>query len=130
MAREQSSFAISAAFCSRATMVRPDSSATTSGCCPFGVGANGTTVAALSGAYALITTHSITANVGYRGECTTAFISRLRKFRQRARRRSAEDECSKRNQALQTCMAAFARANARTLCGARQDTSQVTNVQQ
>src|SRR3954453_9875571 len=63
MARAQSSFAISAAFCSMATMVRPDSSATTSGCCPFGVGANGTTVAALSGAYALITTHSITANV-------------------------------------------------------------------
>src|ERR1700716_2503018 len=79
-ARAQSSFAISAAFCSKATMVRPDSSATTSGCCPFGVGANGTTVAALSGAYALIATHSNTANVGYRSECSTASIERPRKF--------------------------------------------------
>src|SRR4051812_14916670 len=86
MAREQSSFAMSAAFCSMATMVRPDSSATTSGCCPFGVGANGTTVAALSGAYALIATHSITASVGYRSECSTASIERPLKFMRPARR--------------------------------------------
>src|ERR1700704_2816929 len=90
MARAQSSFAMSAAFCSKATMVRPDSSATTSGCCPFGVGANGKTVAALSGAYALIATHSVTANVGYRSECSTASIERPLKFMRRARRRFGE----------------------------------------
>src|SRR5262249_52919743 len=56
MARLQSSFAMSAAFCSMATIVRPESSTTAPvSCCPFGVGANGTMVPALSGAYALIT---------------------------------------------------------------------------
>src|SRR5215471_13649113 len=56
MARLQSSFAMSAAFCSKATIVRPESSTTAPvSCCPLGVGANGTMVPALSGAYALIT---------------------------------------------------------------------------
>ncbi len=42
-----------------ATIVRPESSTTAPvSCCPFGVGANGTMVPALSGAYALITTYS------------------------------------------------------------------------
>src|SRR4051794_4101034 len=61
MARAQSSLAISAAFCSMATIVRPESSATilASGC-PFETGANGTMVVCLSGVWALITTHSIT----------------------------------------------------------------------
>src|SRR5262245_38876352 len=56
MARLQSSFAMSAAFCSKATIVRPESSAAAPvSCCPLGVGANGTMVPALSGAsYALI----------------------------------------------------------------------------
>src|SRR5712675_2182394 len=60
MARPQSSFAISAAFCSSAMMLRPESSAATlaSGC-PFGVGANGTIVAGLSGAYALMNERSL-----------------------------------------------------------------------
>src|SRR5262249_40383272 len=54
MARLQSSFAMSAAFCSMATIVRPESSTTAAvSCCPFGVGANGTIVPALSVAYAL-----------------------------------------------------------------------------
>src|SRR6516165_4232856 len=47
MARAQSSFAISAAFCSMATMVRPESSAMMFGS-GWLLGANGTTVAGLS----------------------------------------------------------------------------------
>src|SRR6516165_1925640 len=47
MARAQSSFAISAAFCSMATMVRPESSAMIFGS-GWLLGANGTTVAGLS----------------------------------------------------------------------------------
>src|SRR5262245_41726842 len=57
MARLQSSFAMSAAFCSKATIVRPESSAAVPvSCCPLGVAANGTMVPALSGAssYALM----------------------------------------------------------------------------
>src|SRR5262245_42512748 len=56
MARLQSSFAMSAAFCSKATIVRPESSAAAPvSCCPLGVGANGTMVPAWSGAsYPLI----------------------------------------------------------------------------
>src|SRR5215467_2200798 len=55
MARLQSSLAMSAAFCSIATIVRPESSARIPvSCCPLGAGANGTMVPALSGAYALI----------------------------------------------------------------------------
>src|SRR5438105_2688426 len=56
MARAQSSFAISAAFCSIATMVRPESSASmvASGC-PL-LGANATTVGGLSDVWTLMST--------------------------------------------------------------------------
>jgi hypothetical protein len=58
-----SSFAMSAAFWSRAMIERPESSATTfaSGCA-FGVGAKGTIVAGLSGAF--IASHSVTVRPG------------------------------------------------------------------
>src|SRR5438552_2036094 len=49
MARAQSSLAMSAALCSSARMLRPESSATTlASACPFGLGANGITVVGLS----------------------------------------------------------------------------------
>src|SRR3984893_12474933 len=65
MARAQSSFAISAALCSKATMVRPESSATIlASDWPLDIGANGTIVAGLSGAWTLIATHSIAVALG------------------------------------------------------------------